>query len=99
MRVFVCFFAFFGAKIWPAAADTGELARDLRDQTPTAWYGLCTNYLHIKWGDGGAIPATILEPTLDQSGRGGCGDENWAVGRQEEEGTLGGQIRGRCCKL
>ena len=33
MRVFVCFFAFFGAKIWPAAADTGELARDLRDQT------------------------------------------------------------------
>ena len=35
MRVFVCFFAFFGAKIWPAAADTGELARDLRDQTPT----------------------------------------------------------------
>ena len=34
MRVFVCFFAFFGAKIWPAAAGTGELARDLRDQTP-----------------------------------------------------------------
>ena len=33
MRVFVCFFAFFGAKIWPAAAGTGELARDLRDQT------------------------------------------------------------------
>jgi hypothetical protein len=30
----VCFFAFFGAKIWPAAAGTGELARDLRDQTP-----------------------------------------------------------------
>jgi hypothetical protein len=29
----VCFFAFFGAKIWPAAAGTGELARDLRDQT------------------------------------------------------------------
>ena len=30
----MCFFAFFGAKIWPAAAGTGELARDLRDQTP-----------------------------------------------------------------
>ena len=29
----MCFFAFFGAKIWPAAAGTGELARDLRDQT------------------------------------------------------------------
>jgi len=29
----VCFFAFFGAKIWPAAAGPGELARDLRDQT------------------------------------------------------------------
>ncbi len=27
------FFSFFGAKIWPAAAGTGELARDLRDQT------------------------------------------------------------------
>ena len=34
MRVLVCFFAFFRAKIWPAAAGTGELARDLRDQTP-----------------------------------------------------------------
>ena len=33
MRVFVCFFAFFGAKIWPAAADTGELGWDLRDPT------------------------------------------------------------------
>ncbi len=31
----MCFFAFFGAKIWPAAAGTGELARDLRDQTLT----------------------------------------------------------------
>ncbi len=30
----MCFFAFFGAKIWPAAAGPGELARDLRDQTP-----------------------------------------------------------------
>ena len=29
----MCFFAFFGAKIWPAAAGPGELARDLRDQT------------------------------------------------------------------
>ncbi len=58
---------------------------------------------HNEWGDGGAIPATILEPTLDQSGtgslRGGCGDENRTVGRQEEESILGGQIRGRCCKL
>ena len=27
------FFCFFRAKIWPAAAGTGELARDLRDQT------------------------------------------------------------------
>jgi hypothetical protein len=36
MRGFVCFFAFFGAKIWPAAAGTGELARDLRDQTRLA---------------------------------------------------------------
>ncbi len=33
MRGFCVFFAFFGAKIWPAAAGTGELARDLRDQT------------------------------------------------------------------
>ena len=33
MRVFCVFFCFFGAKIWPAAAGTGELARDLRDQT------------------------------------------------------------------
>ena len=24
---------------------------------------------------------------------------NWTVGRQEEEGILGGQIRGRGCKL
>ncbi len=30
----MCFFAFFGAKIWPAGAATGELARELRDQTP-----------------------------------------------------------------
>jgi hypothetical protein len=32
----VCFyvFCFFGAKIWPAAADTGELGWDLRDPTP-----------------------------------------------------------------
>ena len=28
------FFCFFGAKIWPAAADTGELGWDLRDPTP-----------------------------------------------------------------
>ena len=34
MRVFCVFFCFFRAKIWPAAAGTGELARDLRDQTP-----------------------------------------------------------------
>ena len=34
MSVFVCFFAFFGAKIRPAAAGTGELGWDLRDQTP-----------------------------------------------------------------
>jgi hypothetical protein len=27
------FFCFFGAKIWPAAADTGELGWDLRDPT------------------------------------------------------------------
>ncbi len=33
----MCFFAFFGAKIWPAAAGPGELARDLRDQTPELW--------------------------------------------------------------
>ena len=33
MRVFCVFFCFFRAKIWPAAAGTGELARDLRDQT------------------------------------------------------------------
>ena len=33
MSVFVCFFAFFGAKIRPAAAGTGELGWDLRDQT------------------------------------------------------------------
>ena len=26
-------------------------------------------------------------------------DENWTVGRQEEEGILGGQIRGRSCEL
>ena len=31
----MCFFAFFGAKIWPAAADTGELGWDLRDPTLT----------------------------------------------------------------
>jgi hypothetical protein len=30
------FFCFFRAKIWPAAAGTGELARDLRDQTHTS---------------------------------------------------------------
>ena len=35
MRVFCVFFCFFRAKIWPAAAGTGELARDLRDQTRT----------------------------------------------------------------
>ena len=35
----MCFFAFFGAKIWPAAAGTGELARDLRDQTPPGPWG------------------------------------------------------------
>ncbi len=34
MRGFCVFFCFFRAKIWPAAAGTGELARDLRDQTP-----------------------------------------------------------------
>ena len=33
MSVFVCFFAFLGAKIRPAAAGTGELGWDLRDQT------------------------------------------------------------------
>ena len=36
MRVFCVFFCFFRAKIWPAAAGTGELARDLRDQTHEA---------------------------------------------------------------
>ncbi len=30
---------------------------------------------------------------------GGWGDENWTVGRQEEEGILGGQIRDGGCKL
>ena len=30
---FFVFFCFFGAKIWPAAADTGELGWDLRDPT------------------------------------------------------------------
>ena len=34
MSVFFVFFCFFGAKIWPAAADTGELGWDLRDPTP-----------------------------------------------------------------
>jgi hypothetical protein len=33
MSVFFVFFCFFGAKIWPAAADTGELGWDLRDPT------------------------------------------------------------------
>ena len=32
--MFFVFFCFFGAKIWPAAADTGELGWDLRDPTP-----------------------------------------------------------------
>ena len=27
--------------------------------------------LHNQWGDGGAAPGAILEPTLDESGRGG----------------------------
>ena len=36
----MCFVSFFGAKIWPAAAGTGELARDLRDQTPTSTHNL-----------------------------------------------------------
>ena len=36
----MCFFSFSGAKIWPAAAGTGELARDLRD--PTHIYTLRT---------------------------------------------------------
>jgi hypothetical protein len=30
-----------------------------------AWYGLCTDRLHNEWGDGRAVPAAILEPTLD----------------------------------
>ena len=30
----MCFFAFSGPKIRPAAADTGELGWDLRDPTP-----------------------------------------------------------------
>ncbi len=34
---------FFGAKIWPAAAGTGELARDLRDQTRPARHWLATS--------------------------------------------------------
>ncbi len=33
MSVFFVCFCFFGAKIWPAAADTGELGWDLRDPT------------------------------------------------------------------
>jgi hypothetical protein len=32
---------------------------------PAAWYGLCTDRLHNEWGDGRAVPAAILEPTLD----------------------------------
>ena len=26
-----------------------------------AWYGLCTDHPHDEWGDGGAVPAAILE--------------------------------------
>ncbi len=40
MRFFCVFFCFFRAKIWPAAAGTGELARDLRDQTQ----GACSHF-------------------------------------------------------
>ena len=43
MSVFVCFFAFFGAKIRPAAAGTGELGWDLRDQTQTAPLSRCNS--------------------------------------------------------
>ena len=66
---------------------------------PAAWYGLCTDHLHNKWWDGGAVPATVLEPTLDQGGSGGWGDAHWTVGRHKEEGILAGQIRGRRRKL
>ncbi len=49
MRVFCVFFCFFGAKIWPAAAGTGELARDLRGQTPSLLSGPdpCLRKRHI----------------------------------------------------
>ncbi len=52
MRVFCVFFYFFRAKIWPAAAGTGELARDLRDQTR----------LHFPFG---AVWSLFLIPTGD----------------------------------
>ena len=60
----MCFFAFFRAKIWPAAAGTGELARDLRDQTrgpPQMLSGHGTSSWQVSTA---GLPPSIPGPSL-----------------------------------